>query len=713
MGREDHPDLIEALEFINPELLDYGEWFSIGAALHNEGYDFEDWNRWLASSGSPKYKGPGPLMTHWRSFHDHGGITGATIAKLARDHGWSPSSEGTKATRKSGLRTIRLEDEVLTMVDATEVYAPPNPSLRAPVNAGQELDVGMLERYLCALFEPDDIVAWVSLSNEEHKPADKGYWKRRDVFIRDVRDGGIGKLYGDFQGGEGSDSGAWIRFNPMDGDDIKDSNVADFRYALVEADSGEPEQQQATMEAMRLPIMALTYSGGKSMHAIVAVDAATREEYRDRVNLLYAECKKAGLDVDTQNKNPARLSRMPGVARGDVMQRLIYTWQDKGDVRPTWDAWRAELAEKADTMPKTQSLRELIARTDCELAPELVEGVLRIGHKMMLSAPSKAGKSFLLMELCATIADGAPGAKWLMWQIPRRGRVLYVNLELDEPDCRQRFIDIYHALGIPVTKISDNLQILNLRGHGAPLDELAPFIVKRCEELAPLLAIVLDPMYKVSTGDENSAADMSVFCNALDVIAANTGASVIYSHHFIKTGFAQREAMARASGSGVFVRDGDALITLTPIDSDSDEYEAACARGRDGKALDNPRSGFVVHGNLRSFPEFKPFNIWFEHPIHYADEDGEIAKAQHRAKSNIDGLAWDEMSREQQAHAFNRACIDFKDDPDAIVLIAERFCQSRDWAKKRIQRSKAWETDGQGGIKSKPPLEQGKLADLA
>lgn len=659
MPSEEHPDLLDALRHIDPTTLDYGEWFAVGAALQREGYEFEDWDKWLAASGSPKYEGPAPLMTHWRSFHEDGAITGASIARMARDRGWSPSTtRAPLAPRKGAMRTVRLEDSVLNTVDRGAVYAPPNPALREQVDDAHAFDADMLVRYLEALFGSDEVVAWSSASRDG-KPADSGKWKRRDAWIDDIRARGAKALYGDFRDGGASDAGAWIRFNPMNGEDIKDANVTDYRNALVEADSGEPEQQQAIMEAMGLPIVALTYSGGKSMHAIVAIDATNREQYRDRVNLLYAECAKAGLDVDTQNKNPARLSRMPGVARGGVMQRLIYTWRDKRQSRPTWDEWRDLLAEQADTMPKTQALRDLIARTDCEQAPELVAGVLRVGHKMMLSAPSKAGKSFLLMELCATIADAPPSTRWLAWDVPQRGRVLYINLELDAPDCRQRFIDIYGAMGIDVATMSDNLQVLNLRGHGAPLDELAPFVVKRCEELAPLVAVVIDPMYKVSTGDENSAADMGRFCNALDVIAScgrgdgrQYGPSVIYAHHFVKTGYAQREAMSRASGSGVFVRDGDALLVMTPIDSSDDAYLDACSHGRDGRALENPRVGFTMEGSLRSFPDFRPFKVWFEHPIHYVDESNEISRAMHKQGGAVK-LDWASRTPRERAAAWS------------------------------------------------------------
>lgn len=57
---------------------------------------------------------------------------------------------------------------------------------------------------------------------------------------------------------------------------------------------------------MQLPIACLVYSGGKSLHAIVRVDAPNYEEYRKRVDFLYEVCDKNGLKVDRQNRNPSR-----------------------------------------------------------------------------------------------------------------------------------------------------------------------------------------------------------------------------------------------------------------------------------------------------------------------------------------------------------------------------------------------------------------------
>ena len=88
-----------------------------------------------------------------------------------------------------------------------------------------------------------------------------------------------------------------------------------FRYALVESDEMNLEEQHAMIRELELPVAALVSSGGKSLHAIVRIEAGSFEEYRSRVDYLYAVCEKNGLKVDRQNRNPSRLSWLPGVMR--------------------------------------------------------------------------------------------------------------------------------------------------------------------------------------------------------------------------------------------------------------------------------------------------------------------------------------------------------------------------------------------------------------
>lgn len=68
------------------------------------------------------------------------------------------------------------------------------------------------------------------------------------------------------------------------------------------------------------------------------------------------------------------------------------------------------------------------------------------------------------------------------------------------------------------------------------------------------------------TGDENSADQMAHFTNQFDKIATELGCSVIYCHHHSKGTQGGKKSMDRASGSGVFARDPDALIDLVELE---------------------------------------------------------------------------------------------------------------------------------------------------
>lgn len=194
---------------------------------------------------------------------------------------------------------------------------------------------------------------------------------------------------------------------------------------------------------------------------------------------------------------------------------------------------------------------------------------------MLIAGPSKAGKSFSLIELTIAIAEGR---KWLSWACSQ-GRVMYVNLELDRASCLHRFKDVYTALGWKPENLG-NIDIWNLRGKSIPMDKLAPKLIRRAAK-KDYLAIIIDPIYKVITGDENSADQMANFCNQFDKVCTELGCAVIYCHHHSKGSQGGKKSMDRASGSGVFARDPDALLDLIELDLNDnllkqEENKAVC-----------------------------------------------------------------------------------------------------------------------------------------
>lgn len=685
MSESKYDILGEVLPAIDPAVLSYQQWVDVGFALKDGGFTAQDWEQW--SARDMKRYHPGECVKKWNSIRASG-VTLGTLVKYARDHGWTPARAAREDRAYGWDDVIGGGLQVIDNPDQVEVH--PLPRLFAGWHPGRELS-----RYLELLFDSTDYVAYcveVWQKDGRFMPTKGIYGKTAGDLLADIAKHGddLGAVIGDAN----PEAGAWIRFNPFDGQGVRNENVTEYRYALVESDTLPVEQQYALYREMELPARVLVHSGGKSLHAIVHIGARDYNEYRERVAYLYKVCEANGLKIDTQNKNPSRLSRMPGVMRGEHRQYIVA--ENIG--RESFEAWREYVESVNDDLPDPENLAEVWDKLPA-LSPPLIEGVLRQGHKLLLAGPSKAGKSFALLELCVSIAEGRP---WMGFGCAQ-GRVLYVNLELDRASCLNRLRDVYEAMGFlnavgqssersedegrghrltrPETQGRRRLppglgaiDVWNLRGSAVPMDKLAPKLIRRAQKKG-YIAVIIDPIYKVITGDENSADQMARFCNQFDLICSRLGCAVIYCHHHSKGAQGGKNAMDRASGSGVFARDPDALLDMIelPVSEALAKAEAeravreACveALGKSIMGIDpdaalsqddqcsavrtlaacerllNPyeyaallkrieavrdrlgkRTAWRIEGTLREFERFAPVNVWFDYPVHVADRAG-------------------------------------------------------------------------------------------
>ena len=653
---ENKTDLRELLDHIDPSTLDYQTWAEVGMALKYEGFPCSVWEDWSRRDFGRFHEGE--CYKKWRTFKRDEGVTGGTIYHLAVEHGWAPKHEAG--------RILSLDDSIEYEGSIIGEGWAESREFEEPEQWQPEKE---LTRYLETLFQPEEIFGFVtesfSKANKDGQvklvPANKGiYTKKVGDVVNQLKTSSIEEVIGSYD----HKGGAWIRFNPLDGNGVNNENVTDFRYALVESDNMDLEAQNGLIRQLNLPVAVLLYSGGKSVHAIVRIEADDKKEYQERVNYLYDICKKNGMVIDTQNRNPSRLSRMPGCERGEKKQYII----DTNIGCKSFTEWKEWTEAVNDDLPDIEDLSKEWNDLP-ELAPELIKGVLREGHKMLIVGPSKAGKSFDLIELCIAIAEGR---QWHGWDC-KRGRVLYVNLELDRASCLHRFKNVYSAAGIKPEHLQ-NLDIWNLRGRSVPMDKLAPKLIRRAKD-RNCKAVIIDPIYKVITGDENSADQMAKFCNQFDKVCTELGAAVIYCHHHSKGSQGQKKSMDRASGSGVFARDPDALLDMIelPLTDDIIQQEVnkticrVCVEylKKYGKGIPwetdlsqddmlSPRkmqdycenkldqwqqraltqlltdavreimsiTAWRIEGTLREFPKFKPVNTWFRYPIHTADVTG-------------------------------------------------------------------------------------------
>lgn len=580
--------LLSSLSFLQVADMSRADWIAVGMALKDKGYPCSVWDEW--SRNDPRYK-KGECDRLWKGFNGAGKpVTAATIVQMAKDRGWVPHEN-----KALGW------DDVISYDGSGSGFQQPE-----EWNPAEELIT-----YLELLFEPDDHVAFVTSDvwqNADGKwvPSKGRYDRTAAELTRSLRKHpeDLGATLGDWK----EEAGAWIRFNPVDGNGVKNENVTAFRFALVESDTLPITEQDAMYRKLELPIAALVHSGGKSLHAIVHVDAKDYDEYRQRVDFLYDFLKKQGMEIDTQNRNPSRLSRMPGVTRNGNKQYLAAV----NIGRKSWTDWMDFVEGETDELPEILSL-DAFLKDPPKVPEELIKGILRRGHKGILAGPSKAGKSFALMELAIAISEGD---KWMDHFECTKGSVLYINLEIDKASTINRFANIYKAKGMK-PKHAKDIDIWNLRGFAVPMDQLVPKLIRRIRD-KHIDAIILDPIYKVITGDENSASDMGRFCNQFDKICTATGAAMIYCHHHSKGAQGNKKAIDRASGSGVFARDPDAQIDLIELEMTDDVRN---------NVADPGTSAWRMEFSLREFQSPKPLNIWFDYPLHRIDETGRLREA--------------------------------------------------------------------------------------
>ena len=246
----------------------------------------------------------------------------------------------------------------------------------------------------------------------------------------------------------------------------------------------------------------------------------------------------------------------------------------------------------------------------------VVSSILHRGSKMVLGGGSKSFKTWTLVDLALSVACGAP---WWGFDT-KQGKVCYINLEIQEYFFRQRCMDVAQAKEITVKH--GNLFVWNLRGHAADLSSIQAQLSEGLKG-RDLSLIVVDPIYKVmGARDENNAGDIAGMLNEIEKLAVETGAAVVFGSHFAKGNPASKDSIDRISGSGVFARDPDTILTLTRH-QEEDHY--------------------VVEPVLRNFPPVKPFVVRWLHPLMERDEGADAtelrgAKGGRPKKFDAEGL---------------------------------------------------------------------------
>lgn len=649
-------ELMSAVDAIDPADMSDDDWLTAIFAMHDAGLSDEEIDAW--NRRDPKRYNERSNNKRLRSAHKPTSVDIArrTIFKFANATGWRWDGPRTTprpitATRKKGEKKPK---DVPPKLDVDWLKPCAIDVLPEDMEPAE-----MLRRQLSAMFRPCDKVNPVTDSFwKDGKDGKPGKWDPVSAIKPDGskfwRIADIGSITGGSNpdkilGLVNSRAGAWIRVNPCTGGGKED--VTRYASALVESDDMPPKEQLDLMLKLHLPCRSITSSAGKSIHAVVAIDARNSAEYKGRVEWLYEFCDKNGLTVDHGVGSESNLTRMAGAQRGDRIQRLVAV-----DTGPrSWGEFRAWVAaqENQDTADDgdgklTLSIQRAYDATGINTppkTPELIHGVLRRGHKLVVFGPSKASKTWLLIGCGLTLATGG---KWMDRFACERSRVLLVDTEMDAASFSNRIEWVRQTWGIDPESYRDTLDVVHLRGMTLEMSQFVDLLGERGSEYD---AILIDSLFSLNSGDENSAKDMKDLFSQLDRLTAEGGA-VLTTHHYAKGAAGGKSAIDRGSGSGVLGRAPDAIIDMAPLVVDEDSSAWDVLRSHDYQKNDGSwihatalRMSFV----LREFASPKPIDIVFRCPVHVTDSTGELAECR------VPGSAKDRGSRGGIANAERQA----------------------------------------------------------
>ena len=201
---------------------------------------------------------------------------------------------------------------------------------------------------LARLYRPDELVTVIKHfqldDSKKVRPDGKGITRSAAEWISSGNETGTVPQ---------CEAGAWMMVNPSNGQGIEDRHVTDHRYLLLESDGLPLELQVELLRHLPLPIICMTLSGRRSIHAIVEVNARNAKAFKDIAEAILTPLKEYGFDSTC--RNPGRLTRAPGALRkldvkAPTVQELIYLRQPtEGPATPIADPIKAlhDLLHKA------------------------------------------------------------------------------------------------------------------------------------------------------------------------------------------------------------------------------------------------------------------------------------------------------------------------------------------------------------------------------
>jgi RecA-family ATPase len=460
----------------------------------------------------------------------------------------------------------------------------------------------------------------------------------------------------------------------------KDAEVKNFKYGLLESDDIPIVDQWDIIHKLHLPIASVVWTGNKSLHAIIKIDAQNLEEYKNRINLVYEVAADVGFPPDKQCKNPTRYTRLAGSINNKTNKYQELMALDIG--AKNWADWeintlptlKADVQNQVDNILVQQLFKGALEYdyNDIEDKAEIVSGLIQDGKIFCIGGASKAGKSLLTSRLAMCLSKGED---FFEHQCLQR-KVLYFDTELDPDDFKRRK---------DVISQNDNLKIILAKNIAHMPDETQLERIKRylsmiraAAKMQGFQVIIIDCIYKFI--NENDIKEVTAFITAIEELKRD-GYCVIVVHHTNKAKYEGGEPINHLAGHSNLGRSVDGCLLLLETNTMHEFPDGSRAKH------------YQLYYTLRSFDLPEPKVVFINkkrmHTIDRKETAIQFAKQQ-RVNSSNDGrskIELEQIKKITPMHEENAMCLkSYIEQIAALCGLTVNTIQKR--------RIAAWEMDG-------------------
>lgn len=215
----------------------------------------------------------------------------------------------------------------------------------------------------------------------------------------------------------------------------------------------------------------------------------------------------------------------------------------------------------------------------------------------LLIAPGATGKSTLVLDIAIAIAIGRPIAGGL-FPSAKPGKVVMLAGEECSRILAERIRQMLDLSERANTDALQNLHIFPMSGESTSLvadGEATPLFSDFKNACEGARLVIVDPLRRLHTGDENSSAEMSLVVLALERIAKLSGAAVIAVHHANRSSTSDMSSQNAARGSTALVDGARWQLNLSRMDmATAKEHGISEADRAEWVALDFAKTNYLT-----------------------------------------------------------------------------------------------------------------------